>query len=81
MSESNFSFKLKAEDNEARVGKITTSKGSINTPAFMPVGTQGTLKGIFTDDLLKTKSEIILLSTLEKKSISKVKAKLLSYAT
>ena len=63
MSESNFSFKLKAEDNEARVGKITTSKGSINTPAFMPVGTQGTLKGIFTDDLLKTKSEIILGNT------------------
>ena len=63
MLKSNFSFKLTAKDNEARVGKIFTSRGVINTPAFMPVGTQGTLKGIFLDDLLKTKSEIILGNT------------------
>ena len=63
MLKSNFSFKLTTKDNEARVGKIFTSRGIINTPAFMPVGTQGTLKGIFLDDLLKTKSEIILGNT------------------
>ena len=63
MLKSNFSFKLTTKDNEARVGKIFTSRGVINTPAFMPVGTQGTLKGIFLDDLLKTKSEIILGNT------------------
>ena len=51
MTESNFSFELIAQDDNARLGKITTSKGIIDTPAFMPVGTQGTVKGIFTDDI------------------------------
>ena len=42
-----FSFELITQNNKARLGKITTSKGIIDTPAFMPVGTQGTVKGIF----------------------------------
>ena len=63
MPESNFSFELIAQDERARLGKITTSKGIINTPAFMPVGTQGTVKGVFTDDLKKTNTEIILGNT------------------
>ena len=63
MSKIQFSFELKAQDDKARLGKIITSRGIIETPAFMPVGTQGTVKGIFTEDILKTKSDIILGNT------------------
>ena len=58
-----FSFELKTQDEEARLGKILTPKGCIDTPAFMPVGTQGTVKGVFTDDLLDSGSQIILGNT------------------
>ena len=58
-----FSFELTAHDDRARLGKINTSKGIIETPAFMPVGTLGTVKGIFTDDILKTGTQIILGNT------------------
>ena len=58
-----FSFELIAQDDKARVGSIKTKRGKIETPAFMPVGTQGTVKGIFTDDILKTKTDIILGNT------------------
>ena len=58
-----FSFELITQDNKARLGKISTSRGFIDTPAFMPVGTQGTVKGIFTDDILKTNTQIILGNT------------------
>jgi len=58
-----FSFELITQDDNARLGKIFTSKGSIDTPAFMPVGTQGTVKGIFTGDILKTNTQIILGNT------------------
>ena len=58
-----FSFELIAQDDKARSGKIHTSRGTIDTPAFMPVGTQGTVKGIFPDDILKTNTQIILGNT------------------
>jgi queuine tRNA-ribosyltransferase len=58
-----FSFELITQDDKARVGKIHTKRGTIDTPAFMPVGTQGTVKGIFTDDILKTNTQIILGNT------------------
>ena len=48
-----FSFELETQDGNARLGKIITSRGIIDTPAFMPVGTQGTVKGVFTEDLKK----------------------------
>ncbi len=63
MSETEFSFQLVAQDDQARLGKIFTPRGLINTPAFMPVGTQGTVKAIFTDDIEKTNTEIILGNT------------------
>ena len=51
MRNKEFSFELITHDEKARVGKIYTSlEVTIDTPAFMPVGTQGTVKGIFTDD-------------------------------
>ncbi len=63
MSSNQFSFELITQDNNARLGKITTPRGNIETPAFMPVGTQGTVKGIFPDDILQTNTEIILGNT------------------
>ena len=63
MSVKDFSFELIAQDDKARLGKIHTLRGNIDTPAFMPVGTQGTVKGIFPDDILKTNSQIILGNT------------------
>jgi queuine tRNA-ribosyltransferase len=56
-------FKITKIDGNARRGKLVTAHGEINTPAFMPVGTAATVKGVFTDDLLKTGSEIILGNT------------------
>jgi queuine tRNA-ribosyltransferase len=63
MKDLEFSFELIAQDEKARLGKITTPRGMIDTPAFMPVGTLGTVKSIFTEDLLSTGSQIILGNT------------------
>tara|TARA_B100000886_G_scaffold324757_1_gene269713 strand:- start:3158 stop:4273 length:1116 start_codon:yes stop_codon:yes gene_type:complete len=63
MSKDHFSFELVTQYEKARLGKIFTNRGIIDTPAFMPVGTQGTVKGIFTDDILKTETQIILGNT------------------
>ena len=58
-----FSFELITQNDKARLGKIFTPRGIIDTPAFMTVGTQGTVKGVFTDDILKTGAQIILGNT------------------
>ena len=63
MLNNDFSFELVTQDGSARLGKIKTSKGFIDTPAFMPVGTQGTVKGVFPDDIKKTNTQIILGNT------------------
>ena len=63
MISNDFSFELITQDDKARLGKIYTHRGMIDTPAFMPVGTQGTVKGIFTDDILETNTQIILGNT------------------
>ena len=63
MSSKKFFFELVKSKNSYRLGKIHTKRGIINTPAFMPVGTLGTVKSIFTDDILKTGTEIILGNT------------------
>ena len=56
-------FELISPKNKYRLGKINTYRGSVETPAFMPVGTLGTVKSLFTDDLLKTGTQIILGNT------------------
>lgn len=59
-------FKLKhtAAGSQARSGEITTSRGMIHTPIFMPVGTAASVKGIFHRDLVKEAgAEIILANT------------------
>jgi len=63
MSSENFSFNLLNEDHLARLGKINTQRGSIDTPAFMPVGTQGTVKSVFMDDIILAGAQIILSNT------------------
>ena len=63
MSKEKFSFKLLQEDGSARVCKINTHRGEIDTPAFMPVGTQGTIKSAFIEDVMSAGSQIILSNT------------------
>ena len=63
MKKKEFSFRLISKFKKARLGKIQTPKGNIETPAFMPVGTLGTVKGLFVEDLKKTGSQIILGNT------------------
>ena len=63
MSKDKFSFKLLKESSFARLGKIHTHRGEIDTPVFMPVGTQATVKAVFLDDLISTGSQIILSNT------------------
>jgi len=63
MSDLQFSFELLAQDEKARLGKINTPRGVIDTPTFMPVGTLGTVKGIFSEDIAETGSQIILGNT------------------
>ena len=63
MPSKEFSFELITQNDKARLGKIHTPRGIIDTPAFMPVGTQGTVKGIFTDDIEQTNTQIILGNT------------------
>ena len=63
MSLKNFSFKIKNKDKFSRTGTIITSRGNIDTPVFMPVGTQATVKATFIEDLIKAVSQIILSNT------------------
>ena len=58
-----FAFKVLNKDKFARCGLIETHRGNVNTPAFMPVGTQATVKACTIDDVKKTGSEIILSNT------------------
>ncbi len=58
-----FAFNILKKDKYARCGLIETHRGQINTPAFMPVGTQATVKACTIDDIKKTGSEIILGNT------------------
>jgi len=59
----NFSFNVIEKNNYSRTGLIETHRGNIQTPAFMPVGTQATVKACQINDIIKTGSEIILSNT------------------
>tara|TARA_B100001250_G_scaffold293149_1_gene254797 strand:- start:867 stop:1979 length:1113 start_codon:yes stop_codon:yes gene_type:complete len=63
MKVKNFSFELIAQKKNVRLGRINTHRGYIDTPAFMPVGTLGTVKGVFVEDLINTNTQIILGNT------------------
>ena len=63
MALKNFKFNVVTKNIYARTGLIKTQRGSIDTPAFMPVGTQATVKATFVNDIKKTGSQIILGNT------------------
>ena len=63
MSEKKFSFNLLKEDGAARFAKINTHRGEIDTPTFMPVGTQATVKSVFIEDVISSGAQIILSNT------------------
>lgn len=56
-------FDLKKQDGQARRGEITFPRGKIQTPAFMPVGTYGTVKGMLPRDIEEIGADIILGNT------------------
>src|SRR5579871_258528 len=57
------SFELLGKDGTARRGRMTTAHGTVETPAFMPVGTAGTVKAMRPEDVATTGAEIILGNT------------------
>ncbi|NEX94552.1 tRNA guanosine(34) transglycosylase Tgt [Caulobacter sp. 17J65-9] len=58
-----FPFALNATDGAARTGVLTTPRGEIRTPAFMPVGTAGTVKALTVDKVVQTGADVILGNT------------------
>ena len=58
-----FSFDLAATDGKARTGTITTPRGDIRTPAFMPVGTAATVKAMLPENVRATGADILLANT------------------
>ncbi|MGH1369016.1 MAG: tRNA guanosine(34) transglycosylase Tgt [Maritimibacter sp.] len=58
-----FSFELKATDGKARLGLISTPRGQIRTPAFMPVGTAATVKAMMPESVAQTGADILLGNT------------------
>mgnify|MGYP002621702674 FL=1 len=65
MTSGPFSFRLSATDPNcaARVGVFSTPHGEVDLPAFMPVGTQATVKGLSIDDLAATGTQMMLANT------------------
>ncbi|MAL09536.1 MAG: tRNA guanosine(34) transglycosylase Tgt [Maricaulis sp.] len=58
-----FSFDIAATDGAARTGALRTTRGDIRTPAFMPVGTAGTVKALYMDQVREAGADIILGNT------------------
>ncbi len=58
-----FDFTLTATDGTARTGRITTPRGEIRTPAFMPVGTAATVKAMLPESVAATGADILLGNT------------------
>ncbi|RPI63174.1 MAG: tRNA-guanine transglycosylase, partial [Planctomycetaceae bacterium] len=50
-------------DGKARLGRLSTPRGTVDTPIFMPVGTAGTIKGVTTDHVRDTGTRMILANT------------------
>ena len=60
---SHFTFQIDSRDGRARRGRIVTPRGAIATPAFMPVGTAGTVKAMLPENVAATGADIILGNT------------------
>ena len=59
----NFNFKLISQDKNARLGKLNTAHGTVDTPIFMPVGTAATVKAMHLKDVEEAGAQIILANT------------------
>ncbi len=58
-----FDYQLEAEDGAARAGTFTTPHGAVRTPAFMPVGTLGTVKGLIMEEVEELGARMVLANT------------------
>jgi queuine tRNA-ribosyltransferase len=58
-----FSFRIAARDGAARCGEINTAHGTVATPAFLPVGTQATVKGLAPEAVRASGTDIVLANT------------------
>lgn len=58
-----FAFELIAQDGEARRGRLHTAHGTVETPVFMPVGTQACVKALSPEDVRQTGAEMVLANT------------------
>jgi len=56
-------FSVAATDGAARLGRLETAHGTVDTPAFMPVGTQGAVKGLTVDTVRASGAEVVLGNT------------------
>jgi queuine tRNA-ribosyltransferase len=63
IQESAFGYRLIARDGAARLGEIATPRGHIRTPAFMPVGTVGTVKALYPEQVRQAGADILLGNT------------------
>jgi len=63
MTSKNIQFELLAQEGEARCGVLKTPRGDIRTPAFMPVGTQGTVKAMLPEHVRATGADVLLGNT------------------
>jgi queuine tRNA-ribosyltransferase len=63
ITEPDFAFAVAARDGAARQGAISTPRGSIRTPAFMPVGTAGTVKAMYPQEVRALGTDIVLGNT------------------
>jgi queuine tRNA-ribosyltransferase len=58
-----FTFRVLATDGAARRGEISTPRGTVRTPAFMPIGTAATVKAMFPEDVRAAGADIVLANT------------------
>ena len=58
-----FAFRVEARDGRARVARLTTPHGEVETPCFMPVGTKATVKGVQPRDLRELGARVVLANT------------------
>ncbi|THD43210.1 MAG: tRNA guanosine(34) transglycosylase Tgt [Bradyrhizobium sp.] len=63
MTEERFAFTVERNDGAARLGVVTTPRGAIRTPAFMPVGTAATVKAMYPGDVRALGADIVLANT------------------
>ncbi len=57
------SYRLEASSEKARAGAIVTRRGEVPTPAFMPVGTLASVKGLSAEEVAATGARMVIMNT------------------